>query len=74
MACPLHSIFGGIAMEDKQKILKEIAHLESLNDMLFTEIKYLDKLLRLSGFPNGLESLKSTAEDMLEDEEEIEEE
>jgi len=55
-------------MDEEQKIMHEIAHLESLNDMLFTEIKYLDKLLRLSGFPNGLESLKSTAEDMLEDE------
>jgi len=59
-------------MDEDKKIKREIAYLESFNDMLFTEIKYLDKLLRLSGFPKGLDSLKVTAEEMLEEGEDLE--
>lgn len=45
---------------------KEIARLESLNDQLETELTYIDRLLKLSGFSRGLESLKEVALEMIE--------
>ncbi len=50
----------------KEKILQQIAHLESINDHLMTELGYTDQLLRASVFPDGLESLKSVAQELLE--------
>lgn len=51
-----------------QNLLKEIAHFESVNDHLITEITFIDRLLRQSGFPHGLESLKAVAFELLREE------
>jgi short-subunit dehydrogenase len=50
----------------KTQILKKIAELESINDQLSSEIQEIDILLRSSGFPNGLASLKAVAQEMLQ--------
>lgn len=50
----------------KENLLKRISELESINDQLQTEIRYLDQLLREVGFEEGLETLKFAAKEMLE--------
>jgi hypothetical protein len=50
----------------KDQLLKRISELESMNDQLQTEIRYLDQLLREVGFENGLHTLKFAAREMLE--------
>lgn len=50
----------------KAQLLKKIAILESLNDHLSTEVTYIDQLMRLVGFSNGLETVKSTAQEIVE--------
>ena len=47
-----------------EDLLKEIARLESLNDLLKTELKYVDQLMRLVGFAGGLATDKATALEM----------
>ena len=47
-----------------EDLLKEIARLESLNDLLKTELKYVDQLMRLVGFAGGLATVKATALEM----------
>lgn len=49
----------------KAQLLKKIARLESLNDHLSAEVNYIDKLMRLIGFVEGIESLKITAQDLV---------
>jgi len=58
----------------KVEIEREIARLESINDLLMAELAYVDELLKLSGFSRGLESLKEVAMEMLESEEEVDHE
>lgn len=48
---------------------KKIAYLEFINDQLMSEVQYVDKLLRLIGFPGGLETIKSAAQEVIEEEE-----
>lgn len=43
-----------------------IAYLESVNDQLLTELAYLDQLMRLVGFSEGLETVKATAKELYE--------
>lgn len=50
----------------KLQLLKKIAYLESINDQLLTEVNYLDHLMRLLGFSEGLVSVKATATEILE--------
>lgn len=50
----------------KAQLLKKIARLESINDQLSTEISYVDELMRLVGFEGGLETVKLTAKDIIE--------
>jgi len=50
----------------QKDLLKKIAKLESLNDQLQAELRYLDKLLRQVGFEKGLTSLKFAAKELLE--------
>ena len=58
----------------KEEMLKRISELESMNDQLLTEIRYLDKLLRQVGFEDGLKTLKFAAQELIEqDKEELEE-
>lgn len=61
----------------KTQLLRRIAVLESLNDQLSTEVQYVDQLMRMLGFSDGLVTVKSTAQEILEqgplDEEDLEE-
>lgn len=50
----------------KTQLNKQIAHLESINDQLFAEICYVDRLMRQVGFENGLETVKATALEIYE--------
>jgi hypothetical protein len=50
---------------DKEKLIKKIAKLETINDQLLSELEYLDKLAKKIGFINGLKTLKSAAKDLL---------
>ncbi|MCB1111421.1 MAG: hypothetical protein H7A37_01365 [Chlamydiales bacterium] len=53
-------------MDNKnQPLEKKIAQLEFEQDQLITELSYVDQLLRSVGFPQGLESVKETAKEML---------
>lgn len=54
----------------KTDLLKKVAHLESLNDHLVTELGYVDNLMRLVGFAGGLETVKVTAQELYEIEKE----
>ena len=58
----------------KEQMLKRISELESLNDQLQTEIRYLDQLLREIGFENGLKTLKFAAQELIEQDRRGEEE
>lgn len=49
----------------KAQLLKKIALLESLNDQLSTEVTYVDYLMRMVGFSQGLETIKATAEELI---------
>lgn len=50
----------------KTQLLRRIAVLESLNDQLSTEVQYVDQLMRMLGFSEGLLTVKSTAQEILE--------
>jgi hypothetical protein len=52
---------------DKEKLLKKIAELETINDQLQAELRYLDTLLRQAGFENGLTTLKHAAQELIEE-------
>lgn len=55
-----------------EQLLKRISELESLNDQLLSEIRYLDRLLRDVGFEDGLRTLKCAAKELIEQEPEEE--
>ncbi len=48
--------------------LQKIAHLEFVNDQLISEIHYVDRLLKIIGFPDGLETIKDAAQEVIEEE------
>jgi hypothetical protein len=50
----------------KAQLLKKIALLESVNDQLSTEVSYVDQLMRLLGFSDGLVTVKATAKEIIE--------
>jgi hypothetical protein len=50
----------------KEQMLKKLSELESINDQLQAEIRYLDKLLREVGFDEGLKTLKFAAKELIE--------
>lgn len=50
----------------KSQLLKKIAYLESVNDQLSTEVTYVDHLMRLIGFSEGLITVKATAQEILD--------
>lgn len=50
----------------KKDLISKVAHLESLNDHLLTELGYVDRLMRLVGFSGGLETVKLTAQELYE--------
>jgi hypothetical protein len=43
---------------------EQIAKLEFQNDQLVAELEYVDMLLRAVGFSNGLDSVKSAAQEL----------
>lgn len=45
----------------EKELNQEIARLESVNDQLFAELKYVDQLMRQVGFVEGLATVKATA-------------
>jgi hypothetical protein len=51
-----------------QDLQKKLAELESINDQLSAEIKYLDQLLKQVGFEDGLKTLKSAAQELIDEE------
>lgn len=53
-------------MVSKKDLLKKIAVLESLNDQLAMELKYVDQLLKKVGFDEGLESVKTASEEIID--------
>lgn len=50
----------------KAQLLKKIALLESVNDQLSTEVSYVDHLMRLLGFSEGLVTVKATAQEIID--------
>ena len=58
---------------EKEKMLKRISELETLNDQLLTELNYLDQLLKHIGFEQGLITLKAAAQELIEEENQKEE-
>jgi hypothetical protein len=55
-------------MQPTNAFEKRIAYLEFVNDQLLAEIQYVDRLLHLIGFPDGLETIKSAAQEVIEEE------
>lgn len=53
------------------KMLKKIAGLETKLDFYETEFKNLNTLLKSCGFPKGIETLKESAMELLETEENV---
>jgi hypothetical protein len=47
-----------------EDLIKKLAHLESVNDMLLTELGYVDHLMRLVGFSEGIVTVKATAREL----------
>lgn len=56
---------------DNKALEKKLAYMEFINDQLATELRYVDNLLRVIGFPDGLETIKSAAQEVIEEEEEF---
>ncbi len=55
-------------MQPANALEKRIAYLEFVNDQLASEIQYVDRLLRLIGFPEGLDTIKNAAQEAIEEE------
>lgn len=55
-------------MQPLNALEKKIAYLEFANDQLTSEVQYIDRLLRLIGFPEGLDTIKSAAQELFEEE------
>ena len=53
-------------MDKEQELKRRISELESINDQLTAELRYLDKLLKEVGFTEGLITLKAAAIDLLQ--------
>jgi hypothetical protein len=51
---------------NKEELQKKVSELESINDQLQAELRYLDTLFKELGFAQGLTTLKHTAEEMIE--------
>lgn len=51
-----------------EDLQKKLAELESINDQLSAEIRYLDQLLKQVGFDEGLKTLKSAAQELIDEE------
>ncbi|MCI0382616.1 MAG: hypothetical protein L0207_06170 [Chlamydiae bacterium] len=54
-------------MENKE-LNNKVANLESKLDLVESELSYLNKILVECGFPEGIQTLKQTVEDLLSQE------
>lgn len=52
---------------NKDELVRLVAKQESKIDLLEAELIYLNRLLVNVGFPEGIETLKATAEELLRD-------
>jgi hypothetical protein len=52
-------------MKEKD-LIRKIAKLESINDQLVAELRYLEELTKALGFAQGLKTLKEAALEMLD--------
>ncbi|PIS01797.1 MAG: hypothetical protein COT84_00275 [Chlamydiae bacterium CG10_big_fil_rev_8_21_14_0_10_35_9] len=50
----------------KKDLINQVARLETINDQLSSELKYLDQISRKLGFAEGLKTLKEAALELLE--------
>lgn len=50
----------------KKQLLHKIAVLESVNDQLSSEVAYVDELMKMIGFAEGIQTIKATAKEILE--------
>jgi hypothetical protein len=50
-----------------EELLKKVSELESMNDQLLAELRYLDQLLREVGFEEGLKTLKFAAQELIDE-------
>jgi len=50
----------------REELLKKISELESMNDQLLTEIRYLNEMLKKIGFDEGIKTLKMAIEEIIE--------
>lgn len=50
----------------RDQLQQRLAQLESMHDQLLTEVNYVDKLMRLLGFAQGLQSVKLAAQEIIE--------
>lgn len=55
-----------MAQYSKAQLQKKVAYLEFVNDQLTTELRYVDTLLRSIGFPEGLETVKLAARELMD--------
>lgn len=53
----------------KGDLVKRLAELESINDQLQAELRELDRMMKMLGFPEGLQTLKVAAKEVLEEDE-----
>jgi hypothetical protein len=53
-------------MAKEDELNRRISELESINDQLSAELRYLDELLKEIGFEDGLITLKAAALELLE--------
>lgn len=49
----------------KAELQKKLAYLESINDLMITELDHINSLMKLIGFSNGIATVKRTAEEMI---------
>lgn len=50
----------------KKQLLHKIAVLESVNDQLSTEVAYVDQLMKMIGFAEGIQTVKATAQEIID--------
>ncbi|NGX39891.1 MAG: hypothetical protein KR126chlam1_01228 [Chlamydiae bacterium] len=55
---------------DIEEMKRRISELESINDQLTAELRYLDDLLKEVGFEEGLSTLKYAAIELIEEDRE----
>ncbi len=58
--------------QTEEQLKRRISELESINDQLSAELRYLDDLLKEVGFEEGLITLKFAAIELLEEDSESE--